>query len=139
MAWELVKDDYYSQSRNQLKTNDYTSHILVSSPKDATIPQVDNLISTTDGYKLLQKDLPKTANYSMIANASAEEPKIVEHDIPSSSSSEGGISCYLLQTQIPPKQSHTNRFDDWKFESPNRPMLRNYPLENSDGQSANRP
>ena len=73
-------------------------------------------------------------NYSVLANASEDRPKVIEHELPQSSSSEGGISCYLLQNQIPIKQfqSSNNRFDDWKFESPNRPDQGKCPLDSND-------
>ena len=86
-----------------MKTNDYTSHFLVSSPKDDSAPHSDNNCASIDGFK--SKALPqKIMNFSMLANASADRPKVIENEIAQSSSSEGGISCYLLQNQIPLKQ-----------------------------------
>ncbi len=80
MAWDLVKDDYYSQSKSQLKTNDFTSHFLVSSPKDDSVPHSDNNCASIDGFK--SKALPqKIMNYSMLANASADRPKVIENEI----------------------------------------------------------
>jgi hypothetical protein len=94
----------------------------VSSPKDDSVPHSDNNCASIDGFK--SQALPqKIMNYSMLANASSERPKVIENEMPQSSSSEGGISCYLLQNQKPLKQfqSTNHRFNDWKFESPNRP------------------
>jgi hypothetical protein len=76
----------------------------VSSPKDESIPHSDNNCASIDGFKQSEALPQKMMNYSILANASADRPKVIENEMPQSSSSEGGISCYLLQNEMPIKQ-----------------------------------